>query len=138
METRLQTLRRLRSERRLLEVAAEIALLQRAGWACVGCGCSIDDYSLDCARCWDRARRHKDGRWRPEMQASAWCGEKRCGCHGACIDEPLARSRCADRRSGPLRSVLMIPWSSLTLAFWQLIFANYDYDEIEALKALYR
>lgn len=32
----------------------------------------------------------------------------------------------------------MIPWSSLTLAFWQLIFANYDYDEIEALKALYR
>jgi hypothetical protein len=72
METRLQTLRRLRSDRLRPEVDANIKLLQRAGWACSGCGCYMDDYSFDCGQCWDRARRSVDGQYsRPETKVVA-------------------------------------------------------------------
>jgi hypothetical protein len=32
----------------------------------------------------------------------------------------------------------MVPWTSTTLAFWRIVFANYSFDEIEELKALCR
>ncbi len=83
METRLQTLRRLRSERLRPFAEREMALLQTAGWACSGCGCYIDDYSLDCSQCWDRARNHAKRGNRPEMKVSAENYLARRRLHGA-------------------------------------------------------
>lgn len=79
-ETRLQTLRRLRSERLHERVDPLVVFAQRMGWACAGCGCDVDGYSLDCDSCFSRARKRAIlGGHRPELreQARAYLVERR-------------------------------------------------------------
>lgn len=75
METRLQRLRRMRSEQLKPEVDAELQLLQNLKLACTGCG-TTEGYTLDCASCWSRAydyvRRHG-----PNLEAERFLATRR-------------------------------------------------------------
>lgn len=55
METRLQQLRRARSDAVRARFSFELETMRKLV-GCAGCGCDPDGYSLECPQCWDRAR----------------------------------------------------------------------------------